>query len=97
MTDPVIRKAVELRSALLQTAKEIQCRIRPDSSEATRSLLALDVAVCLDASDMLKKLGTEVIRLREAIGCHHYGWDSQSPTIDRMENQLRSLAKMKRS
>ena len=64
----VIKNAARLRDHLLDVAKEL--RLRRDGNI---ELWELDAKACDDAAAMLRKLGTEVTRLRLAIGHHKYG------------------------
>lgn len=78
MSDSVIRDAIKLRDALLQVAKEIETRAETDkalrrSSKTAQELALMDSRTCIEAAQMLQVLGTEVTRLREGIGLHHYG------------------------
>ena len=68
MKDCVIKDAIKLRSRLLDVAKEL--RIRRDGN---LELNEMDAKSCDDSAAMLRKLGTEVTRLREGIGCFKYG------------------------
>lgn len=58
MQDETIRKAIKLRDHL-RTLVFARDQISKD--------------ICRDAAEMLEKLGTEVTRLREAIGHRYYG------------------------
>ncbi len=66
--DGIIQRAVNLRDSLLNFAGELGTR-----HEGNAELNKMDAATCRDAAAMLKTLGTEVIRLREAIGCFEHG------------------------
>ena len=68
MTDVVIKDAIKLRDRLLDVAKELRYR-----RDGNLELNERDAKSCDDAAAMLQKLGTEVTRLREGIGCFKYG------------------------
>ena len=68
MTDVIIESAIRLRDRLLELSKELR-RNGPMNNETLRRM---DAANCEEAAKMLEKLGTEVTRLRLAIGHHSY-------------------------
>ena len=71
MSDGPIRRAIRLRDDLLSVAKDIGFR-RP-KNETEKELNAIDQKACLDAAEMLQTFGTEVSRLRLAIGHYRFG------------------------
>lgn len=71
MTDPVIKLAIKQRDGLLDCAKEFRRQGSIAQRNSARELAELDARACEDAAAMLKKLGTEVTRLRLTIG--HFG------------------------
>lgn len=73
MTDPVISDAIKLRDALHECAKEFRVYRDVRSNVSGKTLAEYDARICQAAARMLEKLGTEVTRLRETIGCFHYG------------------------
>lgn len=73
MEDPVIDQAIKLRDRLLDVAKELRIAARSAKTDAGRQCADMDAKTCDDAAAMLQKLGTEVTRLRQGIGCFHYG------------------------
>lgn len=78
-TDPVIRDAIKLRDGLIECAREwrhyVQMHARTD---AAKRLGEHDAQISERAAAMLEKLGTEVDRLRQAIGCFGDGRASRS-------------------
>lgn len=62
MSDATMKKAIRIRDQL-RTLVFARDQISKD--------------ICRDAAEMLQTLGTEVTRLREAIGHHYYGRLSQ--------------------
>jgi len=68
MCDPVIMKAVKLRDGLLDVSKEIGFR-----RDGNAELKAIDAKTCDESAKMLQVLGTEVTRLRRAIGHYLHG------------------------
>ena len=76
MTDPIIQHAIKLRSQLLDVAKELG---RPPAMNM--QLRAMDAKTCNDSAEMLKKLGTEIARLRLGIGHYEYGKISRHDLI----------------
>jgi hypothetical protein len=73
MTDPVIVKAIQLRDQLVSCADELAIQARIGRNSSARELAAMEAQSCRDAAEMLEKLGTEVSRLRLAIGHFRYG------------------------
>ncbi len=65
MTDPVIAEAVKIRDRVRSAGQEFRRR-----TDGLRELNEIDAKSCDEAADMLQKLGTEVTRLRLAIGCY---------------------------
>lgn len=70
MSDPILREAIRIRTYLESVAKEL--RYRREESKDKMELNEYDAKTCDQAMTMLQTLGTEVTRLREAIGCHFY-------------------------
>ncbi len=66
--DPTILSAKCLRDRLLDVGRELGQR-----REGNPELNRMDAATCRDAAAMMKRLGTEVTRLRETIGCFEHG------------------------
>lgn len=73
MDDPVIRDAIKLHDRILAAGREFEIRKRCARSQAESELAEADFYACQDAAAMLKKLGTEVTRLRLAIQHFDYG------------------------
>ena len=74
-SDPVIERAKKLRNSLLDTAKEfdyIAVTANAKGNVLKFELAQMDAKVCRDAAEMLEKLGLEVDRLRQGIGCNYY-------------------------
>ena len=78
-TDPVIRDAIKLRDALIECAREwryyVQMHARTD---AAKRMGEHDAKISEQAAAMLEKLGIEVDRLRQSIGCFGDGRMSRS-------------------
>ena len=70
--------ADRLRSAATELRIAGQLRRTPAATE----LAEMDAKACEDAADLLRKLDTEVFRLREAIGCYDYGRLSRNSLVE---------------
>ena len=70
MTDAKIKMAIRLRNDLVELAPTMPATFEKNT--------------CVRSAEMLQTLGTEVTRLREAIGCFLYG------RLDR--NDLRKIS-----
>ena len=94
-TDPVIRDAIKLRDGLIECAREwryyVQMHARTD---AAKRMGEHDAQISERAAAMLEKLGIEIDRLRQAIGCFSDGrmsrpelrqlvnsWNDDPPTV----------------
>jgi hypothetical protein len=73
MSDDATRDAIRLTNSLVDLGKYLHVSARVEQDPAKRQLMVYDSKTCQDAAQMLQKLGTEVVRLREGIGCFHYG------------------------
>ena len=74
--DPVIAEAIKIRDNVRSAAKEFRYR-----RDGNKELNEMDAKACEDAAVMLQKLGTEVTRLRLAIGHYKYGMMSRQDLI----------------
>lgn len=68
-----IQDGIAVRDKLLEVAAELELRARTLRSEDARELCEYEAAVVRLGAAAIQKFGTEVTRLREGIGCHHYG------------------------
>lgn len=86
MTDPVIQEAIKLRDRLKDAAKEFRILEKRATHKATKKMAGRDAEACEESALMLQKLGTEVTRLREGIGCFKYGQLSRFDLIKMRDN-----------
>lgn len=85
MTDPVIRDAIKVRDRLHEVAKELRIVRDLRRNESGRVMAEYDARTCQTAALMLEKLGIEVDRLRQTIGCYRYGRASHAELIHAAE------------
>ena len=74
--DETIQRAKRLRDSLLDVSTEFHLR-----RDGNLELNKMNASFCRDAADMLRTLGTEVERLRMAIGCFEYGRMSREDLV----------------
>ena len=77
--DAVMRKAIKQRDLLLECAREFRHYGAMARTNTGREMAERDAKACEDAAEMMAKLGTEVTRLRQGIGCFFCG------RLDRIE------------
>lgn len=71
--DQVTQDAIKLQRQLSEIASEFRMFSALAVTDVGSEIAKRNAKACDDAAAMLQKLGTEVTRLREGIGCYHYG------------------------
>ena len=84
--DPIINQAKKLHGGLLSAAKEFRYIGARSTHAASKELMEHDAKTCEDAAKMLRKLGTEITRLRLGIGHYEYGKLTRADLIGMTEN-----------
>ncbi len=80
--EDVTQHAKATADRLKAAANELRIAGQLRGTPAAKELAEMDASACEDATDLLRKLDTEVFRLREAIGCWYYGRLSRSDLVD---------------
>lgn len=83
--DPIIDQAIRLRDGLLSAAKEFRHTGACSTHAVTKELTEHDAKTCEDAAKMLRKLCTEITRLRLGIGHYKYGKLARADLISMTE------------
>jgi hypothetical protein len=65
-------EAIKLARQLYEIASDQKVRAETVTG-GRRDMHLIDAKSCEESAALLQKLATEVYRLREGIGCHHYG------------------------